>query len=115
VAEDAAGPGDRSAAAGIDRLVLRQDADAARALDEDTVAIEQPRHVAVVLREVLDETAHHIDPVVVDITLQPAETQVAGMETLSRGRLRNVVNLLALDEEVEEGGQGAEVQRRSAA
>src|SRR5262249_44800113 len=40
VADDAAGPGDWTAAAGVDRLVLRQDTDAARTLDEDAVAIE---------------------------------------------------------------------------
>ena len=64
--------------------------------------------------KLLDEVADLVDPVVVHVGHQAADAGVARMEALAGGRLEDVVDLLALVEGVEEGGEAAEVEGRGA-
>ena len=115
VAHHAAGPGDRPGRAEVDRVLLRQHADALGAIDEDAVARQQL--VDLVERapaKLLDELPHLVDPVGVHVEQHAADARVAGVKPLARGVLDDVVNLLALLKAVQKRGERAQVERRRA-
>src|SRR5207253_7542639 len=114
VAYDAAAARDGAGAAQANRIFLGEHADAARALEEDAVAIQEARKIDVGFRKIGDELAHLGNEIVVDVEEQPADARVARVEALAAGGLEDVVEQFALVEGVEERGEGAEVDGRRA-
>src|SRR5262249_22101628 len=114
IAHHAAGPRDWSSAAQVDRQVFREDADALRALEENAVAVQQPAHVGVRLREFLNERADLANEVVADVEEQPADARVARVEPLSGDRLENIVEKFPLIESIEKRRERPEVERLGA-
>ena len=110
VTGDAAGAGHGACGAAVDRLLLREHADALRAVDEDPVAGQQPFHVVERLGEGAEEGADLLDHQRREIMGDPADPGVAVGEPGSAERLENVVDHLALVEAVEEEGERSRVE-----
>jgi hypothetical protein len=110
VAGDAAGPRHRAGGPAVGRLLLREHADALRAVDEDAVAGQQPLHVVEGLGEGRHEAADLLDHQGREVLRRAADTGVAVGESGSAERLEDVVDHLALIERVEEEGEGTGVE-----
>src|SRR5262249_28731345 len=110
VADHATGPGNRSGAAQIDGVFLRQDADPLHAIDKDPVASQQARNIGVGLGKTPDERPNFLDKSIVHVVHEATDARVARMETLPGRSLANVVNQLTLIEGVEKSGERPQVE-----
>ena len=107
----------RAREAPLERVFLRDRADAVEAVDEDAVAVAEGLEVGDRLREAdIDEVPHHpLEGLVVgDVAPRAADARPVGVVALARDVLDDVVDELALVEPVEEACERAEVERRGA-
>src|SRR5262249_9197839 len=79
-------------------------------LDENAIAVEQPRDIAVGLRKAGEETPQPANPVVVHVAQEAADARVAAVEPLARRVFHEVVNEFTLIETVEKRREGAEIE-----
>ena len=110
----AAGAQVRTAQAVINRHLLRDDADIARAIHPDAVAREERFRLVDVHDDFVEELPDLIHPARRQIARHAADARVAGGETRTRQRLEQIVELLALRERVHEHGQRADIHREAA-
>ena len=110
IAGDAAGPGDRAGGAAGDRFFLREHADALGAIDEDTIAIQQPLHVVERARKIAHERADLLDRQRRGVVHQTAHAGVAVGKPRAAQRFENVVQHFALIECVQEERERPDVE-----
>ena len=110
----AAGAQVRTAQAVINRHLLRDDADVARAVHPDAVAREQGFRFVDVHDDFLQKLPDLIHPARRQIARHAADARVAGGKARTRQRLEQIVELLAFRERVHEHGQRADIHREAA-
>jgi hypothetical protein len=107
---DSAGSSNRAACTKIDCVFRTQVTNALRAIHEDAVLGQQTVDFVVDLWKLFDELANSIHPVRVHIKQDTANAGVAGMEPLARSHFDDVVDVLALLEEIQERGESTKVE-----
>ena len=110
VAFDTAGAGNWAGGTEVDGIFAAEVADAFGTVDKDPIFSQEPVDFVINFGKVADEFSDAIDPVVIDIEEDSADACVAGVEPLSGSEFDDVVDMFALLEEVEEGGESAEVE-----
>ena len=101
----------RAGHAEVEQLLLGQRADAAQALHEDLVLVQQVAVDVGALGHDAREPADHLDPAGGDVLDDAADLEVARVHALAGRHLEQVEELLALAEAVPPDRDRAEVQR----
>src|ERR1051325_5352144 len=99
---DAAGAKVRTGEAVGDGVVLRDDADVLRAIDEDAVAREELLHFVERDEQFVAELADAFEPAGREVARLAADARVARRESRAGEALAEIVDLLALGERVQE-------------
>ena len=114
ITHNTAGACDRPGATEVDRVRLRQHANAFDTVNENAISSQQPIHFRMRLAKLLAEVADHLNPRIIHVEHHTADAGIAAMKALPRSHLDDVVNLLTLREEVEERRKRPEIECRRA-